>query len=310
MKQILAACAFVFLGFLPGEEPKLFTNWLTIENLGPVVNSIYIDSCVAISKDGLSLYFSSTRLGSNPANNALRDLFVSKRVSKDSDWQTPVPLTIINSPYWDSCPALSLDEHRLYFTSNRPGWCGGQEIWASRRQDRRDDSWQEPVNLGGQQDGYVNSIYSELTPTLFEDESGKVWMYFSSYRTGTPASWDHYQSEMRDDDTFEPATPIIELNSEYTDQGITVRRDGLEVFFLSNRGGEHTSMDFWRATRASTEDPWSEIVSVPSLGNPAYAQGRIALSFDGRELYFTSSRPDGVDRELWVAKRERVRGPE
>ncbi len=68
-------------------------------------------------------------------------------------------------------------------------------------------------------------------------------------------------------------------------------------------------MDFWRATRASTKDQWSKPEFVPGLGNPAWAQGRIALSFDGRELYFTSWNEPSVGwADLWVAKREKVGG--
>ncbi len=307
MIRILVASVLALFGFLPGEDTKQFTDWSPPVNLGPVINSPYIDSCVAISKNGLSLFFSSTRQGSNPESNALRDLYVSSRISKDDPWLTPEPLTMLNTLAWESCPALSLDEHRLYFTSNRSGGCGGQDIWVSRRQDRRNDlSWGPALNLGCEANGYVNTAASELTPTFFEDEDGRVVMYFTSNRTG---NWDHYQSVMRDDDTFGPATPVVELNGPYIDQGITVRRDGLEVFFLSDRGGDHTSMDFWRASRESTEDPWSEPVFVPSLGSPAYAQGRIALSFDGREIYFTSwNEPTYGWTDLWVARREKVGG--
>jgi hypothetical protein len=128
---------------------------------------------------------------------------------------------------------------------------------------------------------------------------------------------DHYQSVMNDDDTFGPATPIAELNSPFDDAGITVSRDGLEVIFLSKRPGGGDSalqnlFDFWRSTRASTEDLWSAPVFVESLGKPAWAQGKISLSFDGRELYFTSwNQPStgGTDRpDIWVARREKARG--
>ncbi len=305
MKRMLAAIALLGIGFLRGEEPKMFTDWSSPENLGPTVNSPYLDSCVSISKDGLTLIFSSTRQNPGTTN---RDLYVSKRNSRSDPWGQPAPITILNTPVWESCPALSLDEHRLYFTSPRTGGCGAQDIWVSRRQDRRDDfGWEPPVNLGCARDGYVNSSAGDLAPTFFEDEQGRVVMYFATNRPGS-AGWDHYQSVMRDDGTFGPATPITELNGPYNDQGITVRRDGLEVFFLSDRGNAPMFLDFWKATRESTEDPWSEPIRVDSL-NPAFAQGRIALSFDGREIYFTSSnQPSYGAPDLWVARRELLRG--
>jgi hypothetical protein len=300
MSTVRGSCALLFL-LLPATAAAQFTDWRPPVNLGPVVNSQYVDSCITISKNGLSLFFSSNR--QSPGTNN-RDLYVSRRASLDEAWGEPQPLTTLNTPVWESCPALSLDEHRLYFTS--PGGCGGIDIYVSRRQDRRDDfGWEPPVDLGCEADGGPNSWAGDQTPALFEDEAGRVLMYFTSYRSG---NWDHYQSEMRDDDTFGPATPVAELNSSYADQGVTVRRDGLEVFLLSNRGGAHDSMDFWRATRASTEGPWSAPEPVPSLGIPAMAQGKISLSFDGREIYFTSWRPAWLQCDLYVATRDRLRG--
>jgi hypothetical protein len=303
MKRILAVAAVALLGAIPGRDVPQFTDWGPPENLGPVINSPYTDSCVAISKNGLSLFLSSTRQTGNPAaSEPNRDLYVSHRETTDAAWGEPQPLSELNTPLWDSCPALSLDEHRLYFT--RPGLCGDRDIWVSRRQNRRDDfGWEPPVNLGCEKDGYVNTPQTEVFPTFFEDDTGKVLMYFGRSGTGI---MDLYQSEMREDDTFGPATPLAELNTpSFMEHSVTVRRDGLEVFFGSTRGDGKT-MRFWTATRASTADPWSAPILVSSLTiNPS---GRFAMSFDGSELYFASTnQPSYGGIDLWVARRERRR---
>lgn len=305
MRAIIAAAVFASLALFPAGDVARFTEWSAPENLGPIVNSPYVDSCVAISKDGQALFFSSTRQSPGTSN---RDIYLTHRPSLVGAWGVPVAITALNTGVWESCPALSLDEHRIYITSPRTPGCGGQDIWVARRQDRRNDvDWGPPENLGCEADGYVNTSYGELTPAFFEDERGRVLMYFSSSRPGS-RGWDFYQSVMRADDTFGPATLVAELNSDFADQGIVVRRDGLEVIFLSNRD-DASSMDFFSATRASTDDPWSDIVPLPTLGDPAYAQGRIALSFDGRELYFTSWLTEsGSHPDLFVARREKVRG--
>ena len=73
----------------------------------------------------------------------------------------------------------------------------------SRRHDRQDDfGWEPPVILGCAVDGGPNSTVNDLTPAFFEDDMGRVVMYFTSYRGG---NWDHYQSVMGDDDLFGPA---------------------------------------------------------------------------------------------------------
>ena len=158
IKYILAIGALLLLGSPAlADDPPRFTEWGPPENLGPLINSPYLDSCVSISKDGLTLIFSSNR-HTGIVNSTDRDLYVSKRASVNDPWGEPQPLTMLNSPVWDSCPALSLDEHRLYFTSARPGGCGDRDIWVSYRRDRRDDlGWEAPVNLGCENNGFVNS---------------------------------------------------------------------------------------------------------------------------------------------------------
>ncbi len=308
MKPILAACALVLLGFLPGEDIKQFTDWSPPERLDEL-NSPYVDSCVAISKNGMNLIFSSTR--QSPNNSSNRDLYASKRESRNGLWGTPTPLTVLNTPDWESCPALSIDEKWLYFT--RPGSCGAEDIFVSHRQDRRNDStgweWEDPVHLGCEADGGINSAGRDLMPTFFENEDGEVVMYFISNRTGSQLM-DIYQCKIEEDGSFGPVTQVAELNSAKNEMGPTVRRDGLEIIFLSARPypGKvaSSSNDFWSATRESTADPWSTPHVIASLGNPAWANGRIALSFDGTELYFASWKDDDSSWELYVAKRERL----
>jgi len=305
MKHILAIGALLLLGFPAlADDPPQFGPWGAPENLGTPINGPYLDSCVSISRDGLTLFFSSNRETGNAASTN-RDLYVSKRASVDEPWGEPWPLWMLNSEVWDSCPALRLDEHRLYFTSARPGGCGERDLWVSRRQDRREDfGWEEPVNLGCAPD-YVNSLAAEVFPAFFEDETGRVFMYFGSNRE-SPSNVDLYQSEMLADGTFGPATPLVELNSPALDHSVAVRRDGLEIIFGSSRGGPFR---FWTSTRASNSDSWSEPVLVMSL--PVGCAGRYAMSFDGRELYCSGVLPGtpgsngGID--IWVVRRERLR---
>jgi Tol biopolymer transport system component len=265
---------------------------------------------VEISKDRLFLIFSSNRATGN-AGSLDRDLYLAQRVNTTVPWSsaTVVPITDLNTvDHWDSCPALSLDGHRLYFTSSRDDGCNiaTEDIWVSRRHDKRDYlTWEEPVHIDGCGTDKVNSTSRELAPAFFEDESGRVIMYFASNRTG---NFDFYQAELMEDGSFGPATPVVELNTPtFNDQAIAVRRDGLEVIFGSNRPTDG-SQKFWTATRESTSDPWSSIVELVDLG---IGGGRIALSADGRELYFTSSiaRPEAKgSSDIYMTTREKLKG--
>src|SRR5216117_2950433 len=80
-----------------------FTDWSTPTNLGPAVNSSFVDTTSAVSKNGLSLYFASNR----PGTLGGLDLYVSQRSSKEDPWGPPVNLSAINSAALDQAPALS-----------------------------------------------------------------------------------------------------------------------------------------------------------------------------------------------------------
>src|SRR5688572_20402263 len=65
-----------------------------------------------------------------------------------SDWEPVVHLPPpINSEFNDQAPVLSKDEKTLFFTSDRPGSVGGEDIWVSTRR-TRNSPWRTPINLG------------------------------------------------------------------------------------------------------------------------------------------------------------------
>jgi hypothetical protein len=300
-----------------------FSDWGTPVNLGPVVNSAFGDFFPCISKDALSLYFSSSR--SDPNGFGGWDIDVSQRSSIKDPWGPPLNLgKTINSSANEGRPILSPDEHVLFFASNRTGGFGGNDIWASRRHDKRDDfGWQEPENLGSG----VNTDANEASPNVFEDErTGVLTLYFDSNRLGGFGPFtddaahngnDIYVSVPQSDGTFGPATLVTELSTSSVDrQPFVRRRDGMEIFFASDRPGSlSTALDLWVSTRASTLDPWSTPVNLGPVVNSGNAfpsftgpDAGPALSFDGKTLYFQSNRPGVVGNfDLYMTTREKLK---
>jgi WD40-like Beta Propeller Repeat len=296
-----------------GDAP-VYGPWGPPVNLGPVVNSAYNDNSPAISKDGLSLYITSSALpsppGSRPGGQGGADIWVSQRASIDAPWGEPVDLGAnINSAGNDGVPSLSTDGHRLYFHSGGRGGCGAADLFVSRRQDKRDDfGWEPAENLGC----VVNSPFLDNGPTIFEDDAtGITTLYFNSPRPGGLGGVDIYASTLQADGTFGPGVNVLELNSGFNDDRVAIRPDGLEIFVSTNRPGGVGSQDIWVATRATTLDPWSPPVPLGPVVNSPSFDGGPALSFDGTELYFHSDRPGGFGGyDLYVTRRARLRGPD
>ena len=294
------------------EDSPAYGPWGTPVNLGPVVNSSYNENHPAISKDGLSLYITSSPLpsppGSRPGGRGGADMWVSQRASIDAPWGAPVDLgPNINSAGNDGAPSLSTDGHRLYFHSMGRGGCGAADLFVSRRQDKRDDfGWEPAENLGC----VVNSPFADNGPTIFEDDAtGLTTLYFNSPRPGGLGDVDIYASTLQADGTFGPGVLVRELSSPSRDTRVAIRRDGLEIFLSTDRPGGVGREDIWVATRATTLDPWSPPVPLGPVVNSPYVNSGPALSFDGTELYFYSNRPGGFGgNDLYVTTRARLRG--
>src|SRR5262249_24113426 len=145
----LTALVVLSLAAYSPATAQRFSEWSEPVNLGPTINSSSADFGAAISKNGLSLYFSSNR----PGGYGVIDIWVSQRASVNDPWGPPVNLgATINatSPIAQNfLPNLSRDGHWLFFSSNRLGGLGDVDIWVSWRAHTQDDfGWQAPVNLG------------------------------------------------------------------------------------------------------------------------------------------------------------------
>ena len=299
-----------------------FSDWSAPVNVGPPVNSAFAEMNPFISKDGLSLYFTCFNC---PGNIGGSDIWVSQRASVNDAWGAPQNLgPNINSGSNDASPALSSDGHRLYFTSNRLGGFGGNDIYVSRRHNKRDDfGWQPAENLGSG----VNTAQDEAGPEYFEDEeTGVITLYFSSNRPGGLGGNDIYASTLNENDdedgTFGPAVLVTELSSTFDDQGPAIRRDGMEIFFGSNRPGSipappglpSQAVDLWVSTRASTSDQWSTPVNLGPVVNSEFGDAGPALSRNGTELYFQSAfrsgNVGGTMFDIWKTTRTKLKHPD
>ncbi|MES1214961.1 MAG: OmpA family protein [Bacteroidota bacterium] len=79
----------------------------------------------------------------------LNDIYVSF-LQPDSTWTEPKTLgKKIDLPkYNEMTPYLAPDGVTLYFSSDRPGGLGDNDIWMSKRLDSTWQKWSDPVNLG------------------------------------------------------------------------------------------------------------------------------------------------------------------
>ena len=286
-RTVLAAGAALLCLLVAASAPAAgpgYGEWSAPVNLGPVVNSAAAEIGPALSPDGLSLYLTVNKTGGIGGN----DIWVSHRTSTGAAWGAPVNLGApVNSASSDFVPAFTPDGHWMYFASDRPGGFGLADVYRSYRADVHDDfAWQTPTNLGPG----VNGPADDNGVGYFEN-GGHPQLFFGSGRLGGAAR-DLFLSSMQADGTWGPASLIPELSSPGTENRPSLRGDGLEIFFYSDRAGSGGN-DIWSATRPSVDAPWSTPVNAGPILNTASIEQHPYVSLDGRTLVFASNRPIG-----------------
>jgi hypothetical protein len=263
-----------------------------IPGTDPMFNTPAAEGCPFTSRDGKRFFMASTR----PGGLGGLDIWISRRESASDPWGEPVNAGApINSAYNDFCPTLARDGHTFMFVSNRPGGCGGGDIYTSRY--KEGSGFDEPQNLGCD----VNSAADEQSPfPLSNDGAGPV-LYFSSFRPGGFAS-DGPGATIGDSDIYTsawqggrygPAMLVAGVNTAADEAQPNVSRDGLEMFFYSTRAGTLGGPDIYSATRTVNAGTWSTPLNLGSAVNSAASDSRPSLSWDGTTLYFGSTREGG-----------------
>jgi hypothetical protein len=313
--QVLTIVAVIASMPLLAQPP--YSDWSPPVNLGPPINSSFVETGATLSKRGRSLYFSSNRPCDE--HDAVSDfnLWVARRSSPDAAWEGPECLLINfdarvpgDVPYQDREPELSRDEHWLYFASDRPGSLGprvpvGGDIWVSWRANVFDDQgWGEPINLTG-----LNTVFREGTPKYFEnDDEGIPQLFFTSTRSGF---FDIWVVDVMNGVVAGPARRVDEVNTDLLEAGNAVTFDGLEMFLFRGNPPAGIPFDLFRATRRAVGAPWSSPVSLgPGVNAAAGNDQEPQISPDRTTLYFASNRPGSIlgptgapSLDIWITTR-------
>lgn len=297
MKRLIVGLLCIAVAIVGGvgaheDEGRVqFGPWSEPVNLGPIVNSSSRDTGGSVSKDGLSLYFSSSRAGTTAA-----DLYVSRRFAIDLPWMMPTPLHMLNSPVSDLDPSLSSDNRYLFFASSRAG--AGLDLWVSQRRHKNDDfGWEPPVMLSSP----PNSLGPDVAPAFVRAPGGRRQLYFASGPNGP--GLDIHVTELRDDGTWSDPENLVMINSAFEDSGSAIRFDGLEMIFSSRRGG---NLDLYVTRRDHWWESWSPPENLGAPVNTGSNEFSASLSPNGRTLYFAADRPDSLGNfDLYASTRSR-----
>ncbi|PIB26907.1 hypothetical protein BFP77_14090 [Maribacter sp. 4U21] len=211
----------------------------TVEKLSKELNANTHESSTAFTKDGNTLYF--TRNNSETGRRFSQDekgvsrLKIYKAEYLDGVWKNIVELPFNSEDYSTAHPALSADEKKLYFSSDRPDTFGESDIYEVVIYE--DGSYGEPKNLGPR----INTEGRETFPFVTEEGI----LYFSSDGHPGLGGLDIFATQLSTNGSGAVLNLGRPVNSDEDDLSFVQNSVDRQGFFASNRPGGMGSDDIY-----------------------------------------------------------------
>jgi len=223
----------------PNSQAYLDLYMGTIGNEGEIVskqkvkgtiNSRFHEAVVVFTKDLKTVYFTSNNYHNNIIRNdstgSLKLQLFKASINENREWTNIEKLPFNSDQYSTGHPALSPDDKKLYFVSDRPESVGKTDIYFVNINE--DGSYSEPRNLDilGEK---INTIGKEEFPFISDD----YILYFSSDGQPGNGGLDIFASKIFDNSTSRPlnlGNPINSVNDDFA----FIIKEG-KGYFSSNR---------------------------------------------------------------------------
>jgi len=216
-------------------QASIGSNGLEFSNIdlvnSPNINSDFHESSVAITDDGKTMYF--TRDNLNKRNKLKVDkksgtshLKIYKADYIDGSWIVEDKgLSINDDVFSTGHPALSPDESKLYFVSDREGGYGQTDLYVVDILESGELS--SPRNMGDK----INTEGREMFPFIAKDST----VYFSSDGYLNLGLLDIFKSDLLKDENAVPSNMGAPFNSGFDDFGYYVDSKSGNGYLSSNR---------------------------------------------------------------------------
>lgn len=283
-------------------------DWSKPQGIAETINSAYNEGTCTITADGNILIYTSCDA---PDSQGSCDLYIAYKLN--GRWQRPKNMgKNVNSRSWDSQPSLSADGRILFFSSNRNGGFGGNDIWYSYMQN--DGTWAEAKNLGG----VINTPKDEISPFIFFNNET---LFFSSNGHIGFGGMDILLSRVEDREFAEPENLGLPINDQFDQVAlfITAQKDYAYYTELTSTNsdndrsllyrfefpkeiylGENLTVTEGEVYNSKTGEPIDATLSLVSLTNDSTLY---QFKADGKTGRFTMLYPDKAISGLYVEKK-------
>jgi outer membrane protein OmpA-like peptidoglycan-associated protein/tetratricopeptide (TPR) repeat protein len=196
----------------------------------------------------------------------------------------------INSEYDDYAPVLNASEDLIIFTSRRIDGnlsfdvhtdnLPFEDIYYSIKSG---DSWLEALNIGEA----INTPSHNSNLALSQDGT-RLYIY-NDVNNG-----DIFESRLGTDGNWSSGVRLEEpINTEFSENGVSVNADRSLMFFSSTRSGGFGGSDIYMS-RSNNAGHWRKPENLGPVINTEFQEEGPFIGYDGKTLYFTSRGGRGM----------------
>ncbi len=192
---------------------------------------------------------------------------------------------IINSPFADYSPVLSVDESSIFFTSRRVRKDSSnyyikdindgmhyEDIYVAHKYD---GIWHEPELLGINTEGHeatVNISTDGQTLFIYKDDDGDGNIYIS---------------KLEGEEWTAPFKLGSDINKESRETHAHISPDGNFLYFVSDRKGGIGGQDIYMCKKLPNGE-WAKAQNIGPTINTPYDEDGVFIHPDGKTMYFSS----------------------
>ena len=235
------------------KKPKLFDR---------NINTSYHEASIAITNNDSTLYFTRDNLNRRerlyPDKQGTTHLKIYKASLINDEWTNLTELPFNSEIASNGHPALSPDNKKLFFVSDREGGYGQTDIYYVDINE--DGTYGEPVNLGPK----INTMGREMFPFVSQDNT----LYFSTDGYINLGLLDIYKSNILNDENAEVENLGAPFNSGFDDFAFSINPDNETGYLSSNRGDGKGNDDIYKFAKYECEQIVNGIVVNSDTNKP------------------------------------------
>ncbi|MCH2199235.1 MAG: tetratricopeptide repeat protein [Flavobacteriales bacterium] len=268
---------------------------VSIENMGPEVNSRFDEYAPSVTAKGDKLFFTSRR--SNAVGGEIdeggdykfyEDVYYTMQ-GEDGVWLDAEGVNgEVNTPTYDAVLSISPDGTSMFIYRNNQNSAG--DIFISGY-DKHEDSWRAPEKM----DRPVNTSYFESSVSITAD--GET-LYFISERPEGQGQGDIYVAKKSGQGWGKPKNLGEVINTELDEKFVFIHPSGKTLYFASNGHQTMGSYDIFRTEFVNGQ--WSIPVNLGFPINTVNEESTFSLTRDNKTMYIAAEYDDALgERDIY-----------